>query len=98
MAIVDQRTAFESLQLDNRSEQVLQSANSEIQALLSLLSETEVIRPEDSAYEAESNTWSSSKNLHPAVVVRPANVASLSKILEFLGQSSLDFNVRTRYV
>lgn len=71
---------------------------SEIQILTSLISKSEVITPGDPSYEAESNTWSTSRNLHPKVVVRPATVQSVSRVLKFLGQSSLDFDVRNRYI
>ncbi|RMZ74757.1 hypothetical protein DV737_g5769, partial [Chaetothyriales sp. CBS 132003] len=67
---------------------------SQLRDLKALVSEDEVVTPLDQTYEAESQTWSSGKNLSPKLVVRPQTIESLAKVVKFLGESSLEFDVR----
>jgi hypothetical protein len=69
-----------------------------LRSLVALLSEPEVIAPDDAAYEAASKTWSTGRNLHPKLVVRPQTTKALSDVLKFLANSSLNFNIYNRYV
>jgi hypothetical protein len=71
---------------------------SDLRSLVALLSESEVIASDDAAYEAASKTWSTGRNLHPKLVVRPRTTKALSDVLKFLANSSLNFNIYNRYV
>ena len=74
------------------------SSAQQLRELTSLLSDSEIITPEHPDYEAASSTWSYGKNLHPKLIAQPLQIETLSKVVKFLAQSTLDFNIRTRYV
>lgn len=86
--------ATESCRLSPVASSVGSGKDSELQSLIALLPKSEVLTPGDEAYENESKTWSSGRNLHPKIVVRPQTTKTLSDVLKFLGNSSLDFNIR----
>lgn len=72
------------------------SSAQQLRELTSLLSDPELITPDHADYEAASSTWSYGKNLHPKLIAQPRNIETLSKVVKFLAQSNLDFNIRTR--
>lgn len=74
------------------------SSAQQLRELTSLLKDSEIITPEHAGYEAASSTWSYGKNLHPQLIVQPEQIDTLCKVVKFLAQSNLDFNVRTRSV
>jgi hypothetical protein len=71
-------------------------ATTEINQLKLLLSPSEIITPTSPSFTAESIPWAIQKDLKPSLVVRPASLESLSKILKFLSTSTLDFTVRSQ--
>jgi hypothetical protein len=72
------------------------SSAEQLRELQSFLADSEIITPGHKDYEAASSTWSHGKNLHPKLIVQPEHVDTLKKVVKFLAQSVLDFNIRTR--
>ena len=64
--------------------------------LASLLSPDELIEPDSPSYTAESTTWASQQNRHPAIVVRPKTVEALSRVLVYLNNTDLELDVRSQ--
>jgi FAD/FMN-containing dehydrogenase len=62
--------------------------------LKSLLPSTSIITPSSPLYPELTSTWAVQKNLHPRLVLQPADVNTLSKIIAYLSSTSLDFAVR----
>lgn len=62
--------------------------------ILALLSPSETILPSSPSYARESQVWSAQKNKHPKLVARPETKETLSKLLQTLNDSDLDFAVR----
>jgi FAD binding domain len=71
------------------------SKESLLSQLSSLISSSDVISPSSPEYLANSQTWSHAHNQNPKLVVRPATLDSLSKVIAFLGKTDLDFKVRS---
>lgn len=71
-------------------------AASEISQLKLLLKPSEVITPASSNFTSESVPWAIQKDEKPSLVVRPASLESLSKVLAYLSTSTLDFAVRSQ--
>lgn len=67
----------------------------EITNLKSLLSSEEIIEQGTPEYEHGTSTWDFASNLHPKVLLRPNSIGKLSKVIEFLAKSDLDFAVRS---
>jgi FAD/FMN-containing dehydrogenase len=68
----------------------------QLKNLSTLVSIDEIISPSSNLYEENTSTWSSSRNKHPHLVLRPKSVSSLSTILKYLGETDLDFKVRSQ--
>ncbi|KPI38969.1 uncharacterized protein AB675_4445 [Cyphellophora attinorum] len=66
--------------------------------LATLVSPDEYLTPEksESEYAAESKTWSAARNEHPAVVIRPQTIETLSSVIKYLHDTNLDYKVRSR--
>jgi FAD/FMN-containing dehydrogenase len=66
--------------------------------LATLVSPAEYLTADQSqsGYAAESKTWSAARNEHPAVVVRPQTIETLSKVIKYLHDTNLDYKVRSR--
>jgi len=71
------------------------SQTDEINSLRSLVSPDEIIAQGTPQYDVESLTWNAEKIEKPRLLLRPNSVDHLSKIIAFLGKSSLDFAVRS---
>ena len=67
-----------------------------IEHLKSLLAADEVLEPGSAEYVTESTPWASQHNKHPAIVIRPKTVESLSLALSYLNTTRLDFDVRSQ--
>jgi FAD/FMN-containing dehydrogenase len=67
----------------------------EFAKLKSLVSSEEIIEQGTPEYEDETLTWSSAKNQHPKLLIRPKSLEHLSKVIAFLNNSDLDFVVRS---
>ncbi|KAF1813612.1 FAD-binding domain-containing protein [Eremomyces bilateralis CBS 781.70] len=64
--------------------------------ITTILSADEVIHPSsEDAFVTETKTWSAGANRKPGLVVRPANLTSLQKIVKYLCDSDLEFAVRS---
>lgn len=63
--------------------------------LKSLVSADEIIEQGTPEYVDETTTWSTAKNQHPKLLIRPNSVDHLSKVVAFLNNSDLDFAVRS---
>ena len=63
-------------------------------AITSLLRDTEILLPGSDAYIEESRTWAAQKNLSPKLVARPADIETLSKLVAALSKTDLDFAIR----
>ncbi|KAI5276959.1 FAD binding domain-containing protein [Aureobasidium subglaciale] len=68
--------------------------SSSLAGVKELLSPSEIIDPSSDQYKSESQTWQAHRNLHPKLLVRPASLASLSRLVAFLSPSGLDWAVR----
>lgn len=66
--------------------------------LRSFLSPEEIISPPSEQYRDESLPWAAQKDLKPTLVIRPANVESLSKTLAYLSKTDLDLGIRSQGV
>jgi hypothetical protein len=64
--------------------------SSPLSAIKGILSADEIIEQSSASYPVETKVWSSQKNLHPALVVRPRTVPALQKILQYLCESNLE--------
>jgi FAD/FMN-containing dehydrogenase len=67
----------------------------ELQELKALLATDEVIEPHSPDFVHHSQPFATQKDLKPELVIRPKTLNSLSKAVRYLGQSSLDFKVRS---
>ena len=65
-----------------------------IQVVANLLSHEEVITPSSPLYAELSRTWAAQKNLKPRLIAQPKDLPSLSRLIGYLGNSGLDFDVR----
>ena len=74
------------------------SISNHIDYLKTILSPEEIILPSSSRYREESLPWAAQKDQNPALVIRPANVESLSKALAYLSKTELDLGVRSQGV
>jgi FAD/FMN-containing dehydrogenase len=63
--------------------------------ILAVLTPDEIIKPSHPAYAKESQVWSAHKFLHPQIVARPKTIETLSKLLQALNDSDVEFNVRS---
>ena len=70
------------------------SREDQLNHISSLLSSSEVINPDSTSYVFESAPWSVRSQRHPALVVRPQTIDSLSKVVIFLSTTNLAFAVR----
>jgi FAD/FMN-containing dehydrogenase len=70
-------------------------ADKEINDLKFLLDADEILTPESPDFVHNSQPFALQKDKKPHFVVRPKSLESLSKAVRFLGQSSLDFKVRS---
>lgn len=57
---------------------------------------SEIISPSSEQYLADSQPWSSSRDLHPQLLVRPKSVDSLAKLVSDLSKTNLRYAVRTQ--
>ncbi len=64
--------------------------------LSSLLSPAEIISPSSPDYVANTETWSSAKDKHPRIVLRPTTIESLSKVIKYLSETDLEYKVRSQ--
>ncbi|ETI28914.1 hypothetical protein G647_01366 [Cladophialophora carrionii CBS 160.54] len=64
----------------------------------SILSSDEIIFPSSYRYRAESLPWAAQKDQKPVLVIRPANVESLSKALAYLSTTDLGIGIRSQGV
>lgn len=71
-------------------------AENEIKDLRALLAPDETLTSESPDFIDNSRPFAKHKDENPRLVVRPKSLESLSKAVRFLGQSSLDFKVRSR--
>ena len=69
-------------------------AESELTQLKAFLSPDEIVSDKSPNYEAASKTWAIQANKHPSVVVIPKTLETLSKVVSFANNSSLDIGVR----
>ncbi len=67
----------------------------ELKSIQALVRSDEIITPEDAEYTAASSTWSIHKNKHPALIVRPKSLESLSKVLKALSTTDLEIDIRS---
>ena len=67
-----------------------------LRRLRTLLDASEIIEPSSPSYRTESLTWAAQKDLKPRLVVRPTTLSSLSSILAYLSQTTLDLAIRSR--
>ncbi len=65
-----------------------------IQEVANILSHEEVIKPSSPSYAELSRTWAAQKNLKPELIVQPKTMNSLTRLIEYLGKSELDFAIR----
>lgn len=65
-----------------------------LQSLIERTDPSEVLTQGNPEYTAHSAPWAAQNDLHPRVVFAPRSVASLARIVAFLYQTDLDFNVR----
>lgn len=61
-----------------------------------LLDSGDIITPTTPTYTANSMAWSTGKDQHPPIVLRPTTVESLSDIVKYLGGTNLDWKVRSQ--
>ena len=59
-----------------------------------LVSPAEIIEPGNAEYVKQSQPWSTHADLHPPVVITPASLESMQKVVKTLYDSNLDFGVR----
>lgn len=64
--------------------------------LSKLVDPVEIIAASSDDYLDNTETWSAAKNKHPRLVLRPKTIESLSKIVEFLATTDLDYKARSR--
>ena len=64
--------------------------------LKTFLNASEIIEASPPSYRAESLPWAAQKNFPPRLVVRPTTLSSLSNILAYISQTTLDFAVRSQ--
>ncbi len=69
-------------------------SESELTELKALLSPDEIISDRSPKYEATSKTWAIQANKHPAVVVIPRSLETLSKVISYANSSSLGIGIR----
>ncbi|KAJ9601879.1 hypothetical protein H2200_013628 [Cladophialophora chaetospira] len=69
-------------------------ADAELSKLKTLLSPEEIITIDSPNYDSESRTWAIQANKHPAVVVIPKDLETLSKVVSYANTTSLDIGVR----
>jgi FAD/FMN-containing dehydrogenase len=67
-----------------------------LEKLSTLVSPDEIISPSSDLYQEDTSTWSSSRNKHPHLVLRPTSVSSLSTMLKYLGETDLEFKARSQ--
>lgn len=60
-----------------------------------MLTPEEIITPTSPSFTSESIPWAIQKDEKPSLVVRPASIESLSKVLAYLSKANLDFAVRS---
>lgn len=68
----------------------------ELLELSKLVEASEIVAASSPDYVANTQTWSTSKDKHPRLVLRPKNVESLSRVISFLYKSELDYKVRSQ--
>ena len=64
--------------------------------LTTLLSPSEVLHPGTPAYKDESTCWASQHDRHPALVIRPQTLSSLSSALAYLASTDLEIDARSQ--
>lgn len=64
--------------------------------LSELVDPSEILTAADANYIANTQPWSTGQDKDPRLVLRPANVESLSKIVQFLSETDLDYQVRSQ--
>jgi hypothetical protein len=69
--------------------------NIELDKLKALLHGDEILTPESPDFVQNSQPFAVQKDEKPRLVVRPKTLESLSKTVRFLGESNLDFKVRS---
>ena len=79
---------LESLQLG------FSMTDSHLAELQALLSPAEVVSRGTPSYEDKSKTWAIQANQHPAIVVAPKDVETLSKIISYATKTSLRIGIR----
>lgn len=70
-------------------------SSSALEQINNILSEDEIITPDDPRYAEESSVWAAQKDLHPTLVVRPKDTSSLSKLLKYLNGTNLNIKIRS---
>lgn len=70
------------------------SRQDQLNHISSLLSPSEIINPDAKTYAFESLPWAAQHQKHPALVIRPQTIESLSKVVAFLSSTDLAFAVR----
>ncbi|KAL2813556.1 hypothetical protein BJX63DRAFT_215851 [Aspergillus granulosus] len=71
----------------------LSIAKDYLAALGLLLRPDEIITPDSPDYLLSIQTWACQKQLSPRLLVRPASVESLSKVIAYLYSTNLDFAI-----
>lgn len=64
-----------------------------LSVLRSFLHPGEIITPDSPAYLPKAQTWASQKQLNPRLIVRPATIETLSKLVAYLYSTDLDFAI-----
>ncbi|KAE8139932.1 FAD-binding domain-containing protein [Aspergillus pseudotamarii] len=64
-----------------------------LSVLRSFLHPGEIITPDSPAYLPNAQTWASQKQLNPRLIVRPATIETLSKLVAYLYSTDLDFAI-----
>jgi FAD/FMN-containing dehydrogenase len=77
------------------SNHLTMASDRDFHELKALLSADEIFTPESPDFVAHSQPFALQKDFKPRLVVQPKTLESLSETVRILGQSSLDFKVRS---